>query len=183
VGDAAIALSAAAALGAPLAGHADDLMPNRVLAIADGVEGRGHPEWFTPGVLPITASTVLRWAAAPWSVGAELRLPLFVRVSEADLPPATARTRRLAFAAVLAGEARYRLSRRLSLAPAAHVFFDLAPAVAHVRGVSRFQDFERLSVHVHLGSTAALVVDLQTALGGALGGSTVAAGFRLMLAP
>jgi len=43
---------------------------------------------------------------------------------------------------------------------------------------SRLQDFERLSLHVHFGSRAALVVDLQTAIAGALGGSMVAGGLR-----
>src|SRR6187397_1097147 len=55
-------------IGAPLASHAPDLMPNRLLAIADGVGGRGNPEWFTPGVLPITASSALAWSAAPWTL-------------------------------------------------------------------------------------------------------------------
>jgi len=47
-----------------------------------------------------------------------------------------------------------------------------------VRDVSRVQDFERLSLHIHFGSLVALAVDLQTALGGELGGSTVAGGLR-----
>lgn len=177
-GEAALTLAGAVEVGAPLASHAENLMPNRVLAIADGVEGRGHPEWFMPGVIPITASSALRWASAPWSFETELRLPLFVRVSEADLPNATTNTKALGLAVVASGEARYRLSQRLSLATAAHLFFDIAPSVAHVRGVSRLQDFERLSLHVHVGSRAALVVDLQTAIAGELGGSMVAGGLR-----
>ena len=177
-GESALVLSGAIEVGAPLASHGENLMPNRVLAIADGIEGRGHPEWFTPGVFPITASTALRWASAPWSLEAELRLPLFVRVSEADLPSATTNTKGLGFASVVGVEARYRLSHRLSLASAAHLFFDVIPALEHVRAVSRVQDFERLSLHIHFGSVAALVVDLQTALGGELGGRAVAGGLR-----
>ena len=180
-GEAALALVGTVEVGVPLASHAADLMPNRVLAIADGVEGRAHPEWFTPGVLPITASSSLRWASSPWSLEAELRLPLLVRVSEADLPSETTNTKSLGLAAVVGAEARYRLSRRLSLATAAHLFFDVAPAVAHAPGVSRIQDFERLSLHIHFGSRAALVVDLQTAIAGELGGSTVAGGLRAVV--
>ena len=180
-GEATLALSGALEVGAPLASHADDLMPNRVLAIADGIEGRGHPEWFTPGVLPITASSALRWASPPWSLEAELRLPLFVRVSQADLPSATTSTRSLGFAGTVAVEARYRFSRRLSLASAAHLSFEVSPAVEHVRGVSRAQDFERLGLHIQLGSMVALVVDLQGAMGGELGGSTLAGGFRVVV--
>lgn len=174
-----LALASLLEIGAPLASHAADLMPNRVLAIADGIEGRRNPEWFTPGILPITASGSLDWTSAPWSLTAELRLPLLVRVSEADLPSDMARTKSVGFATLAGGEARYRLSRRLSLASAAHVFFDVAPAAAHASGVSRVQDFERLSLHVHFGSTATLVVDLQTAIFGELGGSMVAGGLRV----
>ena len=177
-GEAALGLFGAVELGIPLASHADDLMPNRVLAIADGIEGRAHPEWFTPGVLPITPSGALRWASAPWSLETELRLPLLVRVSEANLPSMTTNTKTLGFAAIASGEARYRLSQRLSLAAGAHLFFDIAPSVAHVRDVSRVQDFERLSLHIHFGSRAALVIDLQTAIAGELGGSMVAGGLR-----
>jgi len=179
-GDSALALSAALEVGAPLASHGEDLMANRVLAIADGIEGRGHPEWFTPGVLPITASAALRRTSPRWSLAAELRVPLLVRVSEAHLPGATTNTRSLGVASVVVVEARFRLSERLSLAPAAHIFFDLAPAAQHAPGVSRLQDFERLSLHIHFGLNAALVVDLQTAIGGELSGSTVAAGARVV---
>jgi hypothetical protein len=173
-----LTLAGSVEVGVPLASHAQDLMPNRVLAIADGVEGRAHPEWFTPGVAPITASGALYWAAGRWSLEPELRLPLLVRVSEANLPGATTNSKSLGFVAIAGLEARYRLSRRFSLAAATHVFFDIAPPVAHVRDVSRFQDFERLSLHIHFGSRAALVVDLQTAIAGELGGSTVAGGLR-----
>ena len=177
-GEAALGLAGAVEVGVPLASHAEDLMPNRVLAIADGVEGRAHPEWFTPGVAPITASSALRWSSAPWSLETELRLPLLVRVSEASLPRMTTNTKTLGLAAVASGEARYRLSQRLSLAAGAHLFFDIAPSVTHVRDVSRVQDFERLSLHIHFGSRAALVIDLQAAIAGELGGSTVAGGLR-----
>ena len=173
-----LALYGAVDIGAPLASHDEDLMPNRVLAIADGIEGRRHPEWFTPGVLPITPSGAFRWASAAWTVEAELRLPLLMRVSEADLPSTTTKTRSLGFASIVGVEARYRLSRLLSLASAAHLFFDVIPPVEHVRGVSRVQDFERISLHFHVGSNAALVVDVQTAIAGELGGSTVAGGLR-----
>ena len=180
-GEATLGLAGAFEIGIPLASHAEDLMPNRVLAIADGIEGRAHPEWFTPGVLPLTPSGALRWASAPWSVETELRLPLLVRISEANLPSTSTDTNVLGFAAVAGAEARYRLSRRLSLAAGAHLFFDIAPSVAHVRDVSRVQDFERLGLHIHFGSRAALVVDLQTAIAGELGGSTVAGGLRAVV--
>lgn len=59
--------------------------------------------------------------------------------------------------------------------------FDLLPAVEHVRPLSPVQDFERLSLYIHFGSSAALALDVQTAIGGELGGSTVAGGLRAAL--
>lgn len=173
-----LALFGSLEVGLPLASHDQNLLPNRLLAIADGIEGRGHPEWFTPGVVPITVSTALRWAPAPWSFQAELRLPLLVRVSDADLPSTGASTNPIGLASVTQLEARWRLSQRLSLASAAQLFFDLVPTAAHVTSISPVQDFERLSLYVHFGSSAALVVDVQSALGGELGGSTLAGGLR-----
>jgi hypothetical protein len=175
-GGSGLALFGAAEIGLPLASHDRDLMPNRVLAIANGIEGQGHPEWFTPGVAPLTPSTVLRWSPARWTLEADLRLPLLIRVSNADMPRTG--TNRIGFASIVGVAARYRLSQRLSLASAAHLFFDVVPAVEHVRSVSRVQDFEQLSLYVHLGSSAALAIDLQTAIGGELGGSTLAGGLR-----
>jgi hypothetical protein len=177
-GDSTLGLAGAIELGIPLASHAEDLMANRALAIADGIEGRAHPEWFTPGVMPLTPSGALRWVSGPWSLETQLRLPLLVRISEANLPSTTTNTQALGFAAISSGEARYRLSQRLSVAAAAHLFFDIAPSVAHVRDVSRVQDFERLSLLIHFGSRAGLVIDLQTAIAGELGGSMVAGGLR-----
>jgi len=179
-GGSVLSVAAMLEVGAPLASHAADLMPNRVLAIADGIEGRGNPEWFTPGILPITASSLLYWTSGPWSLAAEARLPLLVRLTRADLPSTTS-TDSIGFAAVVGGEARYRLSRRLSLASAAQLFLDLAPISDHAPGVSRVQDLERLSLHLHFGSSAALIVDLQTAVFGELGGAMFAGGLRAAL--
>jgi hypothetical protein len=178
---AALAWSATLGLGAPLASHAADLMPNRLLAIADGIEGRGRPDWFVPGVVPITPSTAVVWTRVPWTLGAELRLPWFVRVSEADLPETATNTRWLGLASVLELEARYRLSRRLSLAAAAHLAADIVSPAKRLPGVSPLQDFERLSLHVHFAARAALMVDLQTAVAGELGGNTASGGFRFAL--
>lgn len=165
-------------VGAPLASHAPDLMPNRVLAIADGIEGRGSPQWFTPGALPVTPAATVQWLSRPWSFEGSLRLPVLIRVSEADLPASTTDTHAMAFATVAAGEARYRLSRRLSLALREQLFFDIAPFSSHTRDISPVQDFERLSLLVHLGAPSVLIVDLQTAIVDELGGTMVAGGLR-----
>lgn len=177
-----LTLNAAAELGVPLASHDDDLMPNRLLAIADGIEGRGHPEYFTPGVVPFTPSTSLAFRTGSWTLGAELRLPSLTRVSRADLPRPASNPKRLGLAAVVGIEARYRASRRFSLAAAAHLALDLIPVAERVANSSRLQDFERLSLHVHFGPSAALLFDLQTAAAGDLGGNTLAGGLRFRIA-
>jgi hypothetical protein len=178
----ALDVDAGLSVGLPFASHADDLMPNRVLAIADGIEGRGQPEWFTPGALPITARATVRWTARGWSVDGTLKLPLLVRVSEADLPSATTSTHRVGLAMVASTEVRYGLSRRYSLALAEQLFFDVAPLASHVGDVSPVQDVERLSLQVRLGSTGSLIVDLQTAIGGDLSGSMLGGGLRTIIA-
>jgi hypothetical protein len=168
-------------LGAPIAGHDADLMPNRALAIADGIEGRGRPGWFTPGVVPATASGNLCWTSMPWSFDARLELPVLLRTSRADLPRSASRTKALGLATVLELEGRYRLTQRLSLASALQLFFDLLPPQVHVADVSPIQDLERLSLLVHFGSASAFVVDVQAAARGSLGGSTVGGGLRLLV--
>jgi hypothetical protein len=176
-----LSLAAGLRLGAPLASHGPDLMPNRALAIADGVEGRGSPEWFTPGVVPWTASCDGRWAFRRWSFDAELSLPVLLRVSRADLPGETARTRPLGLASVLELQASYRLSRLLSLAAGLQLFFDIVSVQSHMADASSVQDFERLSLLVQLGQQSALAIDVRGAAAGELGGTTVAGGLRLQV--
>ena len=165
-------------LGLPVASHAADLMPNRLLAIANGVEGRGRPDWFSPGALPITAGVRARWAWPAWSVAGALELPLLIRTSQADLPAETTHTKALGFAIIAFAELRYRLTRRWTLALAEQVFFDVSPLASYAAEVSPIQDFERLGVHIQLGSSTTLSIDLQTAIAGELGGSMLAGGLR-----
>jgi len=165
-------------LGAPLAGHDATLLANRALAIASAIDGFAHPELFAPGSVPITPFASARWTAGPWTLAAAARLPVLVRISDADLPGAAATPRRIGFSGVALGEARRELSRRLALALAPQLAIEVAPGADHVRAVPRLQDLERVSLHVRLGARARLIVDLQTAVGGALGGSTFGGGVR-----
>jgi hypothetical protein len=168
-------------IGAPLAAHSTTLMPNRALAIANAVEGMGSPDLFTPGVVPLTPSASLRWISMPWRVDGTVRLPLLIRVSEADMPDATTTTNAIGFAGVLGIEGRRQLTRRLALAAAARLTGDLLPVTDHVRSLSRLQDLERLSLAIRIGGRAALMVDLQAAVGGELGGSMFGFGVRSMV--
>jgi hypothetical protein len=176
-----LAVSAGVDLGVPIATHDAALMSNRALAIANGVDGLARPELFTPGTLPITSFADLRWASRQWGLQVRARVPLLVRTSDADLPPSTARTHAVGVAGVLVVEGWRRISRRVALASAAQLFVDAVPSAEHVRSVSRVQDLERMSLHVVIGARATLMVDLQTALGGELGGSMFGLGLRTVV--
>lgn len=168
-------------IGAPLAGHSTTLMPNRALAIANAAEGMGSPDLFTPGVVPLTPSGSLQWISMPWRVDGTVRLPLLIRVSEADMPNAGTTTNAIGFASVLGIEGTRQLTRRLALAAATRLTVELLPVADHVRSISRLQDLERLSLAIRVGGRAALIVDLQAALGGELGRSMFGFGVRSMV--
>jgi hypothetical protein len=176
--DEELAASAGVDLGVPIATHDGALLSNRALAIANGVDGLARPELYTPGTLPITCFAEVRWVWRPWQLGVAARVPLLVRTSDADLPSSMARTRAVGVGGVLAVEGWRRMSRRLALASTAQLFVDGVPSAEHVRAVSRVQDLERVSLHIAIGARATLVVDVQTAFGGALGGSMLGVGLR-----
>jgi hypothetical protein len=161
-------------LGAPLAGHGATLMQNRALAIANAVEGLGYPDQFTPGMVSLTPFTSVQWTSLPWSVEGVLRLPLLVRVSDADMASA----KDVGFVGVLDLEGRRQLTRRLALAGATRLTVEIRPAVVPVRSRSRVQDLERLGLGIRLTGRAVLNIELQAALGGELGGSTFGLGVR-----
>jgi hypothetical protein len=177
-----VSLSAELTVGLPLASHAPDLMPNRVLAIANGVLGRGRPDWLTPGALPITPGLSAHWTDSTWTLEGALNLPVLLRTSEADLPAATTNTHAIGLAAIALAEAGYRFTRRCSLVFAEQLFIDVAPLAAYPGQPAQLQDFERLSLQLHLGQSSLLLIDLQTAIAGELGGSTVAGGLRTQIA-
>jgi len=164
-------------LGVPLAGHDDELMPNRALAIADAIEGRAAPELFVPGVLPIAMLGELAFAAAPWTGDVSIRLPVLVRVSDADMPSAT--TNPVGFAAVLSARAQRRLTRSLAASISTQVVADVAPVYEPTPDRGRVQDLERLGLTIRLRRRTELTVAFQAAIGGDLGGSTFGGGVRV----
>jgi hypothetical protein len=180
LGPLALLVDVGGEVGAPLARHARSLLPNRALAIAGGIEGQAEPGLFTPGVLPVTAFTQVTLLSPRWSVSASLQLPLLVRVSDADLPPADSRTRSLGFTPVLAVQGAAVVVRSFGVALLATVALDLRPPVAEVRDVPLAQFLVRASPFFHLGRRTLLLVDLQAPVGGALGGTSAALGLRAL---
>lgn len=165
-------------IGVPLAGHSASLLPNRALAIANAIDGMGSPDLFTPGVVPVTPSASLQWISMPWRVDGMMRLPLLVRVSNADLPDATTTPNAIGLAIVLGIEGGRQLTRRLGLVAATRLTTELWPSADHVRAISRVQDLERLSLAIRIRGRAVLLVDVQAAFGGEVGGSMFGIGVR-----
>jgi hypothetical protein len=172
-----VAILAGLEVGVPLAGHDADLLANRALAIADGIEGRAAPELFTPGVLPATVRGELSFDARPWSLDVSAGLPLLLRLSDADMPSST--TNAVGLSAVLSAQARRRLTSRLSAGISTQVFADLAPVHESARDRGRLQDLERVGLTLAIGRRTELTFALQAAIGGDLGGSTFGGGVRV----
>jgi len=173
------------ALGLPLAEHgtASSLMENRALAIADALAGWGERELYTPGVLPVTASGRVDVVLSPWVFSAGAKLPILVRVSDADLPEETTK-RALGFAPLVEARATVWPWRSFGASLGGHVVIDaLAAAEAPRRvgsgGIVQPVLEPRLLVPIH--SHFLLVADFVVPLGGPLGGGTnLAFGLHLL---
>lgn len=174
-------LTLGAGIGIPLAEHAPSLLPNRVLAIAHASEGWTEPESLTPGALPFSPFAQFDYTSGSFRALGELKLPLLVRVSKADLPDTESTTHFLALLPVLQLEGRYAFSRRFGIALASSTAWDALPLTAHVRHVPPVQLALRTGPYFELGERGALFIDVQAPLGGALGGSTIAFGLHASL--
>lgn len=146
-------------VGAPLAEHAPSPLPDRALAIANGIEGLAEPELFRPRSLPVTPFLQLDAVRRRLSASATLKVPVLAGVSE----------RGLRVAVVLQTEGTVAITRGFGLSLAPQVVMDGSPVQLLLRGGPFFgiSDWGRIAV------------DVQAPIGGSLGGSTVGAGVRL----
>lgn len=165
-------------VGIPLAEHDRSLMPNRALAIANAGEGFAEPELFTPGELPLTPFAHLDYTSRSFRALALLKIPLLLRVSDADLPPGQSEPRAFALSSLLTLEASYTFTRHLGVALASQLTLEGLPASAHVRSVPALQLMFRGSPYYELGERGRVLIDVQAPVGGALGGTTFALGVR-----
>jgi hypothetical protein len=172
-------LTVGGGVGVPVAEHAASLLPNRVLAIANGARGFADPELFRPGRLPLTPFAQLDATTGRWRVIGLLKVPLLLRLTDADLPSGESRSRAVGLAAVARVEGRVAITRAFGLSLSTQLFVDALPAVAHVRETSPLQLLLRGGPFFAIADRVSIAVDVQAPVGGALGGSTVAAGIRL----
>ncbi|HEX2672483.1 MAG TPA: hypothetical protein VHM25_16490 [Polyangiaceae bacterium] len=168
-------------VGIPLAEHDRSLMPNRALAIANAGEGLAEPELFTPGELPLTPFARLDYTSRGFRALALLKVPLLLRVSDADLPSTQSQPRAFGLSSLLALEGSYDFTRHLGMALASQWVVEVLPASEHVRSVPALQWLVRASPYYAMGERGSVLVDVQAPIGGALGGTTFALGVRAAL--
>jgi hypothetical protein len=165
------------AVGLPWAEHGSraGLMENRALAMADALEGFRDRELFLPGFVPLGMAGQLTLSTTRWVFGAHAKLPLFFRVSDADLSPST-ETRALGVTPVFGLRAQAWVSSRLGLSLDGHAVFNArAPRVDRGEG-SGVQPSLQPSLLWRVAAGRLAGADLLVPVGGPLGGSTVAAG-------
>jgi hypothetical protein len=164
--------------GAPFAEHgpAGWLLENRALSIANAVEGWLGPELYTPGAVPLEATLRLDLATMPWIVSGGVKLPLTLRVSDADLSPE--RTRKVGFSPTIeAIVAHWR--KRFGLSLGTYLVTQVLRIDDAPRPGSRLQLVVRPEVAWRLGENMLLAADVIVPLGGALGGATFGLGVHV----
>jgi hypothetical protein len=178
-----LTLHSGASVALPIAeqSRSASLLSGRALRIGSALDGFRHPELYTEGVMPLAGSigvTLVRW---PFSAELDLRLPLLLRFSNADLPD-DARTHRLSVATVLHLAMATDATRWLRVSLSADTVLSAVPAVETARASAPVQftlspalTF-RLPRGIQLGTTFVLPV------AGALGGSTYAGSLLLRYA-
>lgn len=184
--DARLRLFSAArvSVGLPLAEHgpAGSLMQSRALAVADALQGWADQELFTPGVFPLAASGRLDLALSRWVFSAGAKLPLFIRVSDADLPEEST-TNAVGFAPLVEARASVWPWRSVGLSLGGHAVFNALPVTepppgADSPGVVQLVVEPRLLFAIR--SHFLLTVDAVIPAGGALGGNTAAFGMHAL---
>jgi hypothetical protein len=166
------------ALGLPLAQHADESsqLEGRALALADAIEGYSQPELYTPGVLPITATQRFVLRDRRWELTAALKLPLAVRIADADLPAETD-THQIALVPVLELGATLWITRRFGISVSPRLTVRAAPAVESEAGA--VQLLLPAALQWRLGQHVGIAANFQAPVAGSLGGTTYAGGLGI----
>lgn len=165
------------AVGIPLAEHDSQVsqLEGRALALADAFEGLSQPELFTPGVLPLTPAAQLELADPRWRFTAALKLPVLLRVSNANLP-SESEPRAFGLVPVLELGVRFQAWRWLALGLGPRLAWRALPPVSGQ--AAALQPLACVSTQFHfLDIDAAL--KLRAPVAGPLGGSTIAGGLEL----
>lgn len=148
-----INLKASAGLPFAESGPARALFENRALAAGSALEAGLEQGAFTPGVVPVGVAGRVDFITSPWVVSAGVRLPAFVRHSDAGLPDG-ARTHAFGFAPSATLRAAYWLGRHFGLSLAGHLVVDVARVADPARGAERdgrVQPAVEAGLHIPIG--------------------------------
>jgi hypothetical protein len=163
-------------VGAPLAdmGPRGSLTKNRALAVADALDGFRDREFFTPGVVPFALASGVVLDTGTVDVEGSVKLVPMVRIDDAFLP-APARKDAALVAVANTGGSVWPFPE-LGFGARASLSVDAAPA-AHSARESELQLVLAPTVLARAGHTR-LETELVVPVAGALGGKTIALGFR-----
>ena len=166
-------------VGAPLAdmGPRNSLTKNRALAVADALDGFRDREFFTPGVVPFALASGVVLDAGTFGVEGSVKLVPMVRIDDAFLPAAVRKDAALVAVANAGGS--FWPFPELGFGALATLSVDAAPA-AHSPRESEPQLVLSPAVLARAGRTR-LGTELVVPVAGALGGTTIALGFRAAL--
>lgn len=179
--DLSLRLTLGGGIGVPAAEHASTLLPNRALAIANALEGLSEPELFRPGRLPLTPFGEIDGASGRLRVLGVVKLPVLVRVSEADLPKNDPGSRAVGVAVVLQLEGRLSITRAFGVALSPLLFVDAVPPARSVVDPPRAQLSLSAGAFWQVARWGSVGIDVRAPVGGALGGSTVSGGLRFSI--
>jgi hypothetical protein len=166
-------LKASAGLPFAESGPARALFENRALAAGSALEAGLEQGAFTPGVVPIGVAGRVDFIKAPWVASVGVRLPAFVRHSDAGLPDG-ARARAFGFAPSAMLRAAYWPGRHFGLSLAGHLVVDVARVADPARGGERdgrVQPVVEAGLHVPVGERLYVGVEGGGPVGGALRGT------------
>jgi hypothetical protein len=169
------------AIGAPIAqyGPSGPLLQNRALAVGSAIEGWTDRELYTPGVLPISTGARAELVGSRYEFALDLKLPLLVRVLDADL--AAASRRAVGLYPVIGARGAFWPWPWLGLSLGADAAFDLARVEEPARPTPRFQLVGAPRVTLRLHRSLRASVECFVPIGGALGGDTVGCGLGMAL--
>ena len=169
----------AAAVPTAESGTAGGLMKNRALVIADSLEGLRDHELFVPGIVPIVASGELGITSGRWSANVNAKLPLLVRVSDADLPAAS-RPQPVGFSPIVGLQGTAWVSERFGFSLESHAVFDLAPVTTGVVEPACVHLVAEPALLWRIGRHALVRADALIPFAGPLAGTTYAGGLQFL---
>ncbi len=168
-----------AAVPTAQSGTAGGLMKNRALVVADSLEGFRDHELFVPGIVPVVAFGQLAITSGRWSANVNAKLPVLLRVSDADLPAAS-KPQPVGFTPVVGLQGTGWVSQRLGFSMESHAFLDVAPVATGVVEPASGHLVIEPALLWRIGMHALVRADVLVPFAGPLAGTTYAGGLYVL---